>query len=37
MYYPGLPFKLTMKRETTVNVLEDNMRKIDETIIELIP
>lgn len=35
-FYPGIPIRLNVRRESTVKVLQDNVRKIDQTIVERI-
>jgi hypothetical protein len=37
LYYPGIPVKITVSRETVIKVLDDNIRQLDETFIEKIP
>jgi hypothetical protein len=33
-YYPGIPIKISIQRESVISVLEDKMRRYDRTIIE---
>jgi hypothetical protein len=33
-YYPGIPVKISIQRESVISVLEDKMRRSDRTIIE---
>jgi hypothetical protein len=35
-YYPGIPIKVSASRETQINVLEDNIKQTDITLIEWI-
>jgi len=35
-YYPGIPIKVSVSRETVINVLEDKIKQTDRTIIERI-
>lgn len=34
LYNPGIPVKITVSRETIINVLDDRIKQLDETIIE---
>jgi hypothetical protein len=37
LYNPGIPVKITVSRETVIDVLDDHVKQIDKTIIEKVP